>query len=62
MAKDLDQMSNQELADELADLDSVIEADQQVIADARKRLKLHARMREDILNYLALGAMRKGWS
>ena len=61
MARSLENMSGEELADELAALDSVIEADQNTVADAKKRLRLHTRMRENILDVLAMSAMRKGW-
>lgn len=61
MAKSLDEMSAEELSDTLADLDSVIDADRNLLAAARKRLNLHTKIREDILNILAVGAMRKGW-
>ena len=61
MAKPLDEMTTQELSEALEDLDSVISADQGVVAGAKKRLNLHYRLREDILNLLAAGAMKKGW-
>jgi len=61
MAKSLEGMTAEELAEELESLDSVIEADQNTVADAKRRLRLHARMRENILNTLAASAMRKGW-
>jgi hypothetical protein len=62
MAKALDEMSNEELAEALEDLDQVISADQNLVADALRRLKRHARMRNGILDLLAQTAIRKGWN
>ena len=61
MAKALDQMTQEELSEALEELDSVISADQSVVAGAKKRLNLHYRLRENILDILASGAMRRGW-
>lgn len=61
MAKSLDEMSNEERSEALQDLDETIQSEQTLIASTRRKLNLHYRMREDILNYLAIGAIRKGW-
>lgn len=61
MAKALDEMTPTELSEALEDLDTVISADQSVVAGAKKRLNLHYRLRENILDLLASKAMRKGW-
>jgi hypothetical protein len=61
MAKSLDEMSAEELSEALEELDSNIDADQLTLITVRRRLNLHRKIREDILDILAIGAMRKGW-
>lgn len=61
MAKSLDEMSKEELAEVLEDLDSEIYADQGKIATASKRISRHSKLRENILDLLAASSMRRGW-
>jgi hypothetical protein len=57
----LDDMSNEQLADELAELDLAIETDQGLVASAQRRIRNNSRQREHILNILSYETSRKGW-
>lgn len=59
--RSVDDMSNEQLADELADLDQAIETDQTVIANARRRIRNNSQQRDTILDILSHQASRKGW-
>lgn len=54
-------MSNEQLADELAELDLAIETDQSLIANARRRIRNNSQQRDTILDILSHQASRKGW-
>jgi hypothetical protein len=62
MAKALDEMSQVELNEALEDLDEEITTDQNQLATLQRRLKNNSRKREQILDFLAQAAMRKGWN
>lgn len=55
------EMSDEQLADELAELDLAIEADQGLLANAQRRIKNNSRQKEQILDILSYGSLRKGW-
>jgi hypothetical protein len=62
MAKSLDEMSQVELTETLEDLDEAISSDQGQLATLLRRIKNNSRKREQILDFLAGSAMRKGWN
>ena len=59
--KPLDDLSREQLAEELAELDQAIETDQGILVTAQRRIKRNYRLRDQILSQLSVKPVRKGW-